>query len=527
MISKSSVAQYLAEPRDSFLWMKRLSRRQMLAEIDTLPVPYRRLFKTDPWLHQLVCFYLMARYRRFMLLLDMGLGKTKILCDSINYRKERGQLTRALVTVPRLVNLDSWQDDVAKHTDLSYWAANVKSIGEKWDRIAYPQGDVTTIDLAGLHLATTKKVRGKKKNSLEVDHKKIDHLKRQYNFLAIDEIHLVGNNNSLWWQVLDQLSENMDFVYGSTGTVISKRPESAFNQFLIVDRGATFGDSLGLFKSAFFTEKPDPWKGVVYEYDPRRSRQFNAIMQHRSLRYDEGEAHDLPLSIHRSKKLTMTDDQREHYLRAVEGVIQAAGRKSELKAPWTRMRQIASGYLAWKDENGDHLLPFERNPKLEALESLIDGIGSKKIIVSYQYTESARLVANRFKKLGIDFEWFYGGTKDHTASRRRFMDEARCQVFLMNSASGGTGTDGLQRAANRTVMYELPPDLTTYKQVMKRTNRSGQSEERTFIWDFIMRQSVEMTIARDLEAERSTFDAIVDGKFSSRSSLMAALLGEV
>ena len=38
-----------------------------------------------------------------------------------------------------------------------------------------------------------------------------------------------------------------------------------------------------------------------------------------------------------------------------------------LRCDPVRMRQILSGYLAWNDEHGSHVVAFKTNPKLDRL----------------------------------------------------------------------------------------------------------------------------------------------------------------
>lgn len=515
MISRRAVTAFLSREMDSFLWMKKLTRDDIMRELRTFKV--RPEFKTDPWLHQLVCFYIAMCYPRFLFLLDMGLGKSKILADIITQLQRERKLEGALVTVPRLVNVDSWVDDLQVHSDLEPWPCNISDTEEKWDRLAYPKGDVTIIDYPGLHLAvckkdSTKQAKGNKKYKLVRDDKKIKHLIKQYNFIGIDESHKLSNHNNLWYGIMDQLCKRMEFCYATTGTLYGDDPEAAWAQFYLVDRGETFGETLGLFRGGFFNAKMNPWKGETYEFNPKMERTFNRFLQHRSLRYDETEVLDLPSRVTLSKSIEMGVEQREHYLRAVEGLINATGKLSALEANWLRMRQIISGYLAWSDDHGDHVLHFKHNPKLDALESLLDEMGDSKIVVCYDYTETGRMIVERVKSMGLGYEWFYGGTKDKGASRRRFMEDPKCRVFVMNSEAGGTGNDGLQKVARYMVFYETPTPPNTRKQTIKRIHRPGQTK-RTFIYDLVMRKSLDKGILEGLTENINAYDRVVNGKF--------------
>jgi hypothetical protein len=436
---------------------------------------------------------------------------TKILADLITQIQREKKLEGALITVPRLINIDSWVDDLAVHSQLEPWSCNVSDTEEKWERLAYPKGDVTLIDYQGLALAVSDRKKGNKGITMVRNEKKMRHLLKQYNFLGIDESHKLSNHNNLWYGVMNQICKRSEFVYATTGTLFGKDPEALWAQFYLVDRGETFGENLGLFRAGFFTTKQNPWKGVVYTFDQKMDTKLHAMIQHKSIRYDEDEVLDLPARVTMTRSMDMGEEQREHYLRAVEGLINASGQLADLEANWLRMRQIISGYLAWKDEHGDHVLPFKHNPKLDALETLLDEMGDSKIVVCYDYTETGKLICQRVKSMGLDYEWYYGGTKDKSGSRRRFLDDPKCKVFVMNSEAGGTGNDGLQKVARYMVFYETPTPPTTRKQTIKRIHRPGQTQ-RSFIYDMVMRKSLDKGILEGIAENIDIHDNVVNGK---------------
>ncbi len=516
MIKKGAVSEFLSRDFDSFLWMKKLTREQIMHELRLLRV--RPYFKTEPWLHQLVCFYIALHHPRFLFLLDMGLGKTKIILDAATQVQREGKLTHALIMVPRLINIDSWWEDTLRHSNLEPWHCDVADIEEKYERLIDPKGDITFIDYQGLHLAMSEKAVVGGKRKLVKDEKKMRQLLKIYNFLGIDESHKLANHQSLWFSLLRQVAKRVDYCYATTGTLFGHNPEAAWSQFYLVDQGETFGENLGLFRASFFAEKISPWRGVKYHFNKHMAPTFHRMLQHRSLRYDEDEVLDLPARVHRSQHFQMSPEQREHYLRAIEGLLNAKGKLKELEAPWLRMRQICSGYLAWKDEHGDHIVHFKQNAKLDGVERLIDEMGDTKIVIAYDYTATGAMLVERVKQMGIGYEWFYGGTKDKSASRRRFMTDPKCRVMVMNSSAGGVGNDGLQKVARYMILYESPSNPSDRKQVIKRIHRPGQ-EHRSFIYDLTYKGTIETGILNDIREGNDLYDKVVNGRIT-RSALL-------
>lgn len=520
ILSRKAKAAYVSRDFDSFLWMKKLTRRDLLAEINALRV--RPEFKTDPWLHQLVCFYIGVCVPRFLFLLDMGLGKSKIALDLMTQAQREKRLRRALVCVPRLINLESWRDDILKHSHLEPWLVSVENVEAKRERLLSPGGDLTVIDYQGLQWALCDKKKDKKGIQLVRNEKLVAMARKLYNFTVLDESHKLKNHEGLWFNLVDKLTSQMDSCYAMTGTLFGRDVEDVWSQFYLVDQGETFGENLGLFRSTFFTAKATPWSmGKEYTYDKRQTRQLNKMLQHRSIRYDDDEISEIELPRKMPPivaRLDMAEDQREHYLRAVEGVINAGANRQDLDAPWIRMRQITSGYLKWSDGHGDHLVKFAHNPKLDALERLIDEMGTSKLVVVYSYTDTGSIICERLKKLKIDHEWFYGGTKDKSGSRRRFMEDPACRVFVMNAEAGGTGNDGLQRVSRYMVFFESP-GVTTRAQTEKRIHRAGQ-KERTYFYDLVMRGTVDQGILRSLAEDRDLYDSVIRTSGADRKKML-------
>jgi len=520
ILNRRAVANFLSREFDNFTWMKKIPRGLVEAELAKLKV--KPIFRTQPWDHQLVCFWIALCQPRFLFLLDMGLGKSKILADVLTQLIREGHVDRGLITVPRLTNVDSWVDDLERHSNLEYWEVSTSDIEEKRDLLLYPKGEVSIIDYHGLMLALTKKK--KKGKGRDWDEKLVKRCASIYDFIGIDESHKLSSHDNLWFSIMRQLTKQIPYCYASTGTLFGKNVEDLWSQFFLVDRGETFGENLGLFRASFFTAKINPWKGTVYTYNSKMDHQLHRMIQHRSIRYDENEVLDLPQRVTRTVLCDMAPDQQEHYLRALEGLINTDGKLSEMDANWLRMRQICSGYLAWKDEHGDHLLHFKRNPKMDQLERLIDEMGDSKIVVCYDYTETGRMIVDRVKSMKIGYEWFYGGTKDKSASRRRFLDDPNCRVFIMNSEAGGTGNDGLQKVARYMVFYETPCPPTTRKQTEKRIHRPGQ-EKRVFIYDLVMQRSLDKGILDDIKLGVDSHERVVNGKLPNKKFFLASFDG--
>lgn len=488
--------------------MKQLRAEEILSELKHFKVQPR--FKTEPWLHQLVCFYIGLCRPEFLFLLDMGAGKSKIVLDLMTQAQREKKLDYALVTVPRLINLGSWETATLEHSELEPCLA-MGSIEEKYERLIKPSGDITIIDYPGLQLALTKKVKsGKRGVHLERDDKKVREIQRIYNFITIDEIHKCKNPESLRFGILRQLTNTADYRYGLTGTPFGRDPAAVWGQFFLIDRGASFGETLGMFRAAFFKETVDYWAGTSYVFDKRMDRKYYQTLQHRSIRYEEDELDDLPKLAYQKIELDFLPDQREQYLRAIEQLVSAQSDPTKMENSFIRLRQISAGYLSWKDEYGPHLVEFSENAKLDAIERLVDEAGEEKVVIFHEYTQSGKMITERLKKMEVEFVWLYGGSKNPVSLVDKFKNNPKIRVFVANSESGGTGVDGLQKVCRYLVFYESPVDPITRKQAIKRVHRPNQ-KNRVFVYDLIIRKSIDLRVLSFIEEGRNLFEALVNG----------------
>jgi SNF2 family DNA or RNA helicase len=516
MISKQAISRFLNRRLDNWVWMKQLKVEDFLDEYKHYKVkPY---FKTEPWLHQHVMFHLGMCNPYFLFLFDMGTGKTKGILDIITQVQREGRLDRALITVNGQITIGSWDKAIAIHSDL-HPIIVTGEIEEKWEKLIQPQGDIAVIDYFGLHLALAKKVKQKGKNVYVKDDKKIKQIQKLYNFYNGDESHNLRSTDTIWFSILKSLTETFDQRYLMTGTPMGKNPEDVFAQFYLADRGDTFSDTLGMFREGFFVRQAHAWKGIEYVFDKHKEKLFTEFMQHKSLRYTEDECNDIPQRHEIPIRMEFTSEQREHYLRAVDGVINADGNIDQLENSYYKMRQIVAGFITWKDEYGDHVIRFKRNPKLEVLEELIANSGDSKIVVSYEYVESGKIITDRLTELGIGFRWVGGGSKDKIATVNRFITDNSKRVFVMQSSVGGTGTDGLQAVARYLVFWESPSSPITRKQVIKRVSREGQ-KYRTFSYDLIVVNSIDVKVLDGVAEGIDIHERLVEGRGKQKHWLL-------
>lgn len=467
-------------------------------------------FHTEPKRYQKACFLLGLKYNAYLFWLDPGLGKTKVTLDLLAHAKRTGNAERALVLVPNTSNILSWQNEVKRHApSLSFAGMD----GDRADRLEVvdSDADVVVCTYAGFLALVCGRVKGRNgKGKMEVDPSLLKRLVAdRFGAAVLDESTAVQNPRSLTFRACDRWMKHCRLRFALTGTPFGTDPASLWSQFYLIDRGETLGETLGVFRSACFVERPNPWTGwPEYTFDPRRKAWLNRAIRNRSIRYHESECSELPGKVFVDRPVVFPSEIKAYYDKVVNELREANGNFRLLDNAFTRMRQLASGFLTVKDPEGERVVvKFKNNPKLEALLEFLDEVPpERKIVVFNEYQVSGDMIAQALKTKKVKHVRLYSGTRDKKHVQRRFIEDPSVRVML-SSTAGAFGNNW--QVANYVAWYELPTSPILFKQELKRCHRIGQTRT-TFFYKFMVRGSIDEKINRSLLANEDLFRQVVE-----------------
>lgn len=513
MISASALRAFLDRSLDSFDWIKECSEVDLdkaLAEL--APVPR---FHLPPFKHQKACFLIGLSLPEFLYLLDLGLGKTKLVLDLISYRKLCGEKPKALVLVPNVANIENWVIEIEIHAPkLSYVALEGSSLDKtEWLK---EDADLYITNYAGLVAMVSESIPHGKKHKWVVRKEKLQRVIDRINSVAFDESTEFKNHLSLAYQACRDISAACYIRYALTGIPFGRNPHDLWSQFYVIDQGLTLGPTLGLFREAFFTKKRNFFGGPYsfdYKFDKDKERRFHEVIKNRSIYYDEDECPDLPEKVFSKRFLTFPVDTYQYYKKVVESLRDRKHNMILVKNSFLQMRQLASGFLGYKEDVGGKTakIVFADNPKLDELMRLVDELPPrKKMIIFHEYIFTGEVIAKELDKIGIGYARLWSGTKDPGQELRRFREVKSCRILECNNHSGAFGLN--LQVANYVVFVESPVSPIVRKNAEKRAHRQGQKAKRVFYYDLVMRNSVDEKILGYLKEGRDLFDALIKGK---------------
>jgi SNF2 family DNA or RNA helicase len=475
-------------------------------KIDELPAKPEWVY--PPFKHQLVCFLLCVKFPRYFHMLDMGLGKTKVMLDAFNYQRQVGKATRMLVLVPQTTNLFAWQDQVLEHAP----GLTVDTLGpqtksaDRHTLFFEGESDVLLTTYAGLSTILSEKVKGTKK-TLSPNKKLIRLAAKRFDTVVMDECSFVGNWQSLIFRILRIMTPTTPFVYGLSGTPFNGDPQKLWSQFYLIDRGASLGTSLGILREVMFKEKSNGF-ATVWKLPKKNEKKLYRLCRHRGIRYEESEAADLPPLVGGIAKpqicyVNQSTPQAKHSLRLHDELSDAHGAGESLVNSYSQMRSVAAGFLS--TESGPSF--FKPNAKIDALLSLVEELGDRQAIVFHHHRVIGEQIRDALKKAKKTTAAIYGGQAGKDKQMERFKSGA-AQILVANSNAAAFGLN--LQFCNVSIFFESPDDITTRKQAEKRTHRTGVAGT-VFIYDIVARGTVDEKILEALKENKRVLDKVLDG----------------
>jgi SNF2 family DNA or RNA helicase len=510
MIHPAEVKEFLNRSTDSHAWIKKISEADLDAELKGMG--FKPADRSQPLTkHQKACILLCLAYPQFALWLDMGLGKTRIMLEVMNhlFGKTKGNPT-ILILVPTEEVLAVWEKQIQQwKINLPYDIIGNMPSSDKWLQFMELDWGFLVATYPGICWLLSKRVKGRKGTKLKLDQKAVDKFAANITAVIYDQSTKVGGVSTPTFRVCRAISKKAKYRFALAGRPFGKDPTPLWGQQWLVDHGETLGNTLGLFRAVFFTEKKGHFGGYDYRFDKSLEPDLADIMQHRSISYSSAECLTLPKVTKIREEVKLPEDAKAYYEKAVTAIRKAKGNHIETKNIFLRMRQLSSGFLGYKnDETGEKAqLTFPVNPKLERMLDLIENVpGDRKFVVFYEFTHSGRTIHEALTKMGIKNGWLWSGTKDSRGMQRQFDDDPKMRGLVVNWRKGAMGPNW--QVANYKFFFESPVSSIDREEAERRCFRQGQKLPG-FCYDMIAKGTVDARILDFHATGESLFKALL------------------
>jgi SNF2 family DNA or RNA helicase len=175
-----------------------------------------------------------------------------------------------------------------------------------------------------------------------------------------------------------------------------------------------------------------------------------------------------------------------------------------------RLIQIASGFIGLEDGS---TYSFKENPKIEALEGILEETGNDKIIIWCSYRQNYGDISRFLLDKKIKFVTITGDqdSKEKTEAAEAFQTNPEVRVMLANRKAAGIGIN--LTAAPYSIVFSRNFSLEEEIQAQGRNYRNGsQIHEKITEINLIMEDTIEERVVEALQNKQSIADIVLDFK---------------
>ena len=474
-----------------------------------MKMPY--LFKTKPFKHQEEILDLSWKRKYYALFMEMGLGKSKVIIDTIGKLKLEGEIDAAMIVAPKGV-YDNWvKQEIPNHLPDEFERFVVRWQPSKSKAFQDDMNKVVFEIMAGvkffiINVEAFSTLRGKKAAYFFLK-------QNPDNIMVIDESTTVKNRKAMRTKNLVELGKFAKYKRILTGSPVTKSPMDLFSQ-------CQFLDPQALGQSSYFTFQN---RYAIIQRKTFGGRSFNDIVGYRRL--DELNAKLVSFSARTLKKDCLDLPDKKYIRRNVELTAQQAKVYEEMRrfalarlskgelattasilTQLMRLQQICCGYL----ESDEGRLEVLDNRRLDELMNIIEETSGKVIIwCNYVYgiAEIRRRLSEVYGKDSV--ATYYGETKqdDRQDIVQRFEDpDSSLRFFVGQPKTGGYGITLNQ--ASTVVYYSNSYDLESRLQSEDRAHRIGQKKSVTYV-DLISPGTIDEKIVEALRNKINLADQVL------------------
>ena len=458
------------------------------------PIPEGFVFLTDPLEHQVLALRFLLTVGCAGLLLEAGMGKTKIILDYIALQC----FNKTLIIAPKAL-LFVWEDEVAKHRhDKTVYV--VKTTDWESEKEGILKADIVVVNYSKAVLLESQLC------SIPWD------------YLNVDEF-LIKDPTSLRTNSITKIGEQIKYKTGASGTLVNNTPLDVFAPVRFLEPSLTgtsyanFRDEYSVVKEAI-KQNGDSYRAIV---GFRKQPEVKSILHSCSIVMTKEQwLKNLPSKKFVDVQTYITDEQREHYHNIAGNYITKIGdRYVEVDNPLTvlcKLLQIANGFLYITDNSEElewmgvsekkpkkakrEIHFFEHQPKAERLiELLSNELVNRRAIIWYNLYAERLIIEKHLAAKGIPYLVIAGGEKDTGGKVKEFNSSNKYHVLLCQAKSVNYGVTVLgskpellegedveaipdvDTEVYTQVFYSLSFSLEVYLQQQDRTHRIGQTRE--------------------------------------------------
>lgn len=461
------------------------------------------LFKTEPFEHQRKTFYLSRDQKVFALLMEQGTGKTKVVIDNSAYLYSKGKISALVVIAPNGVHrnwireVDTHLPDWCEHQITYYRSGMNKKETEVFESVRSSKDCLKIFTFNVEAFTSPKAVHWMEKILLSNDV-----------MLVVDESTRIKTPGAKRTKLITKFGKQAKYKRILTGTPITKNAADVYAQFKFLDPQILGYDSFYSFRNQYCVMGGFEQRQIIaYKNLDELSRNVEG----HSFRVLKKDCLDLPPKIYQRHFVEMSERQKKMYNTMKKGFIaELEGNVIEAPEAITRLLRLQQILCGWFPSENERVQPIdEKNPRIEALKDVLEGIESKAIIWA-RFRADIRAIERLLGDLAVSY---HGGVDSDTRELaiERFQEDPAIRYFIGTPQAGGTGLT--LTAAEYAIYYSNSFDLEQRLQSEDRCHRIGTKNNVTYI-DIECQKSIDSKIIKALRDKKNIADIITKDPIS-------------
>lgn len=487
---------------------------------DATGVDFKEITKSRP--HQLEGTAFALWMQRSLLLYWMRLGKSKMALDWMTHLRRANLVHKpCLIIAHAPIGVEVWEGQAAMHSKLRVKCVRsgegaldslLDGIDNDYDAVIISRSMLQT-------LFTIKKLNRKKVLKLYPDQAKLSAAAACFDHCVIDETHFYSNPTKLPFLLAHSIVGSCKYRLGLTGTPIGRYPFAIWAQASLIDEGRRFSSSYPFFQMAYgkkaYNHFAGGWRGLAF--DKKKMPALKERLDTLALSYGKGEVRSAEVFTGQIK-LRMYAEQMKTYNDGVKKLVSLRfNEQVDLDAQFTRLRQIASGFLPFTDNDGQRRVLHFPSVKLDWLEEFASEVPRNcQCIIFHEFIHTGELICERLTKAKVSHAWLHGDTPNKKAEIEKFTS-GKAQILVANTATGGTSIDLSQ--ADYLCFFESPCSPIVRTQAEARP--MGRGLDRALAVDDLLCSPVEQKILGYIQEGEDCLRKLLRGDDLVRKGLFA------
>ena len=431
------------------------------------------------------------------LMLDMGMGKTRICIDAAKTKPYP-----MFILANKFAALDTWPDEFAKWNP----SANVAVLhGPKKEQIWANSDKYTHIIMNYEGIPWFFKTANKKLRPL------------QKYFFVFDEASMLKNWDTKRWLYLQQMMPIMsDFRVALSGTPMPNSLADLWSQYYLLDGGQSLGKDPYGFRNRFFDYTgPDGDPPYLTTIKPGMEQKIYSLISRNTMRLDIEDYHDLPALVYNPVRISMPATLRRKYeVLEREFMLEFPNSTVIANSSATRdhkLRQFLQGAMYSTDnlmvvgERRRTVVEHLHSIKAQVVKQLLDVSAGRPMLLAVQFKFELEILE---KVLGRKVPAITGATSAKQG-RQNIQDwnAGKLPLLAVHPKSVAYSLN-LQHGGSDLVFAALPWELDLYQQLLKRLHRPGQTADRVTVHLIAFKNSVDDKVATYLRRKEHTQDGL-------------------